>query len=86
MTIEQEVAGRVAHQEHIASVLARTGGEIIHPDHYDLREAIRLAVLAVIDSVCEEQNAPKMSDGELPALFRATDEIAERVFLKSVGL
>lgn len=62
------------------------GGAIMHPDHYDLREAIRTAVLRAIDEACAEQLAYPMSDAELPALFRALDPIAERVFLKRAGL
>jgi hypothetical protein len=85
-TIEAQVAAQIAHQEHVARVLARTGGEVMHPDHYDLREAIRLAVLRAIDDATDEMGAPKMSDAELPKLFKALDEIAERVFLKQVGL
>lgn len=86
MTIERETATRLAHQEHVAATLARTGGEVIHPDHYDLREAIRIAVVAAIDETTDDLSKPAMSDGELPALFRALDRISERIFLKSVGL
>lgn len=85
-TIEQEVAQRLVWEQRAAAVLSRTGGEIMHPDHYDAREAIRIAVLKAIDDACDEAGLPKMSDGELPALFRAIDPIAERVFLKSVAL
>lgn len=76
----------LAHQARTQNVLARTGGEIIHPDHYDIREAIRLAVLEAIDATTKELGKPKMGDAELPALFRALDQIAERVFLKGAGL
>jgi hypothetical protein len=86
MTIEAQVARQIAHREHISQVLARTGGEVIHPDHYDLREAIRNAVLSAIDEATTAAERGKMSDAELPALFRATDAIAERVWLKSVGV
>lgn len=86
MSIEIETANKLAHQERIAKTLARTGGEVMHPDHYDLREAIRLAVLHAIDDTCKEMEAPKMSDGELPGLFKALDAISHRVFLKRVGL
>lgn len=86
MTTEAEVATRLAHQDRIAAVLSRTGGEIMHPDHYDLREALRLAVLHAIDETTQERCVPKMSDGELPNLFDAVDAIAERIFLKSVEL
>jgi hypothetical protein len=60
----------------------RQGGEVMHPDHYDIREEIRLAVLEAIDGV----TVTKMSDAELHALFRALDPIAERLFLKRMGL
>jgi hypothetical protein len=86
MSIERETAERLAHKDHIRSVLARTGGEVIHPDHYDLREAIRLAVIAALDHVADEMNAPKFSDRELPKLFACTDQIADQMFLKRVGL
>lgn len=85
-SLEAQVAAQIAHQERVAKVLARTGGEVIHPDHYDLREAIRRAVIAAIDSVSAEMSAPKFSDAELPDLFRELDPIAERIFLKKVGL
>jgi hypothetical protein len=74
------------HKQWVDETLGRTGGEIMHPDHYDIREAIRLAVLHAIDETTEELAKPKMSDAELPALFRALDAISERIFLKSVGL
>ena len=86
VSIETEVARMIAHQEHVQRVLARTGGEVMHPDHYDLREAIRLAVLAAIDEATDEAGVPKMGDGELPSLFKALDAITERVFLKGAGL
>lgn len=85
MTIERQVAQQIAHREHVAQILARTGGEAIHPNHYDLREAIRLAVLEAIDEATTDAGRGKMSDAELPALFRTLDAIAERVWLKSVG-
>lgn len=86
MSIESETAYRIAHQERVAEILARTGGEIMHPDHYDLREAFRLAVLKAFDDTSAEREVPKMSDAELPRLFETVDAIAERVFLKSKGL
>lgn len=86
MTIERDTALQIAHRDRINDILSRTGGEIIHPDHYDLREALRLAVLEAVDITTEMLNRPKMSDGELPALFRAIDGIAERIFLKGAGL
>ena len=86
MSIESEVAVQLAHKDRVSAVLASTGGEVIHPDHYNIRESIRLAVLRAIDVTTHELGWPKMSDGELPALFRTLDGIAERVFLKGVGL
>lgn len=85
-TIEQTVAAQIAHQERVAKILSRTGGEIIHPDHYDIREAIRLAVLRAIDETTADLGQPKMSDAELPALFKTLDALSERVFLKVAGL
>jgi hypothetical protein len=86
MTIEAQVAQQIAHKERVAAILQRTGGEVMHPDHYDIREAIRLAVLHAIDDTTAELGKPKMSDAELPALFRALDAISERIFLKGAGL
>lgn len=86
MNIEQQVAQQIVHRERVAAILARTGGDVMHPDHHDIREAIRLAVLRAIDDATGEMGTPKMSDGELPALFRTLDAISERVFLKSKGL
>ncbi len=83
--IIQEATG-AAWAERTRKVLERTGGEVMHPDHYDIREAIRLAVLHAIDQTTAELGKPKMSDGELPNLFRAIDAISERVFLKGAGL
>lgn len=87
MTIEAETARRIVNEERVTRILARTGGELIHPDHYALREAMRLAVLAAIDQVTADRYGKRiMSDAELPALFRTVDGIAERVFLKGSGL
>lgn len=86
VSIERQVAEQIAHRERASQILSRTGGEVMYPDHYDLREAIRLAVLHAIDETTQERGAPKMSDGELPNLFKALDAISERVFLKGVGL
>jgi hypothetical protein len=85
-TIEQQVAQQIVHQERTQAILARTGGEIMHPDHYDMREAFRLGILEAIDAISEENGYPRMSDAELPTLFKALDGISERLFLKSVGL
>lgn len=85
-SIERQVAEQIVHRERRTEILSRTGGEVMHPDHYDLREAIRLAVLHAIDDTTTALGKPKMSDGELPNLFKALDAISERVFLKSVGL
>lgn len=86
MSIEAEVANQIAHRERMAKALERTGGEIFHAGHYDLREAIRIAVLRAIDDTCKDMGLPLMGDGELPNLFNALDPISERVFLKSMGL
>lgn len=85
-TIEAATARQIVHQEGIAATLARTGGEVMHPDHYDFRESLRLAVLAAIDETTAALGRGRMSDGELPNLFKAIDPIAERVWLKSIGL
>lgn len=57
------------------------GGEPTHPDHAELREAVRVAVLAALDAVAAERGIAKASDAELPALFRALDPIAERMLV-----
>lgn len=85
-SIEYQAAAQIVHQERVAATLAATGGEIIHPDHYAIREALRLAVLRAIDETTSEIEAPKMRDGELPNLFRALDAISHNIFLKGAGL
>ncbi|RWR30467.1 hypothetical protein D2T29_12410 [Sinirhodobacter populi] len=40
MTVEQEVTNRIAHEERIAKLRERTGGEQMHPDHHDFRQAV----------------------------------------------
>lgn len=85
-TVERQFANQLVHQARVVKILSRTGGEIIHPDHYDLREAVRLAVLRAIDETTTEVGRGKMSDGELPELFKTLDAISERVFMKSIGL
>lgn len=82
-SIEKETAERLAHRERIAFVLAQTGGEVIDKRHYEIREAIRLAVLDAIDQTTLELEAPRMRDGELPDLFRALDAISSRIFMAS---
>lgn len=86
MTIEQQVAAALAHRDRVVAILAETGGEVIHPDHYAIREALRLAVMAAIDDVTTERGLPRMSDGKLPELFHTVDAIANTVFLQSNGL
>lgn len=86
-TIEQQEAVQIAHREHIAKVLERTGGEIMHPDHYDLRMTLRDAVLEAMDAACDEQGIQnKVLDKDLPALFVALDALSEKLFLRSCGL
>lgn len=87
MSIEAEVANTLAHQDSVSKTLAATGGELIHPDHYAIREEIRLAVLEAIDSAMESRGrAYRMSDGELPYLFKTLDIISEKIWLKGIGL
>lgn len=86
MSTEAEVAAALAHRDRVGQILARTGGEMMHPDHYDLREAIRVAVLHALDDVATDRGIGKASDAELPALFRTLDAITQRMFLASVGI
>lgn len=86
MSLEKQVAEQIVHQERVSALLAKTGGEIMHPDHYELREAVRLAVLKAIDETTSSVCNVKMSDGELPNLFKTLDAIVSCVFLKSKGL
>lgn len=83
MSIELETANRIAYQERVvAQALGRTGGEVMHPDHYEFRQAFRDAVLAAMDEVSKEHNMPLVTDADLPALFRALDPLAERLFIR----
>lgn len=85
-SIEEQTAGQHAHRDHIAKVLEGTGGEVMHPDHHEIREAVRNAVLEALDGVSEEHGAPKVKDADLPALFRTLDHLSERLFLRREGL
>ncbi len=86
MTIEQEVAQKIVHQAHIAKVLARTGGEVMHPTHYDFRQDFRDAVLRAMDEASDGHFMPKVEDRDLPQLSKSIDYLAERLFLRSMGL
>lgn len=85
MTIEQDVANQIAHREHIAKVLARTGGEIMHPDHYDFRQDFRDAVLEAMDEASDKHSMPRVLDADLSELFRTIDALAERLWLRRLG-
>lgn len=56
----------------------------VNPEHEELREAVRVAVLAALDELAAERGIAKASDAELPALFRTLDPIAERMHNVSV--
>ena len=84
-TVEIATANRLAHQEQVAKRLERTGGEVIHPDHYDLRMAIRDAVLVAIDNAASDHNVASITDADLPALFRTLDAMAETLWLRSLS-
>lgn len=86
MSIESETAVRIAHQERAAKILSRTGGEVMHPDHYDFREQFRDAVLAAMDESADVHSMPRVTDGDLPELLRAIDKQAERLWLRRMGL
>lgn len=86
MSFEQKVARELAHGERIADTLARTGGEAMHPDHYDFRQSFRDAVLAAMDRAADEHNMPHPTDADLPALFRALDPLAETLWLRRLGM
>lgn len=86
MTIEQEIANKIAHQERTAKVLERTGGETIHPDHYAFRQDFRDSVLEAMDQSSDRHSMPRVIDADLPALFRAIDTLAEKLWLRRNGL
>jgi hypothetical protein len=86
VSIEQEVAQRIVHQENIAKKLERTGGEIIHPDHYDFRQDFRSFVLDAMDDASEKHGMAMVVDKDLPELFKTLDYLAERLFLRREGL
>lgn len=86
-SIEHETAERLQQVDELKRrVAVWESQDRLNAAHYELREEIRCAVLRAIDEVTESRTIENMSDAELPALFRALDPIAERVFLKSVGL
>jgi len=86
MNTETQVAQRLAHQQRTNAILARTGGEIIHPDHYDFKMAFRDSVLAAMDASCNEHHMARVNDADLPELFVAIDALAERLVLRKLGL
>ncbi len=86
MSIEAQVAEQLANKDRVAAILARTGGEIMHPDHYDFREAFRNAVLAAMDECSDEHEFTKVLDADLPELFKALDPLAEKLWLRSLGV
>jgi hypothetical protein len=85
-TIEERVAQAWAWEQRIAKIRARTGGEQMHPDHYDFRQALRDAVLEAMDATSAEHGMDKVLDKDLPALFPAIDALAERLWLRTLNL
>lgn len=84
--VEKAAAYTAVHQERVAALLDQTGGEIIHPDHYAFRMSFRDAILEAADEHCSANDIQKIKDRDLPELFRAIDALAERLWLRSVGL
>lgn len=85
-SIETEMALRFAHQDRVAKLLAETGGEVIHPDHYAFRMSFRDAILEAADAHCDANDIQKIKDRDLPEIFKALDALAETLWLRSVGL
>jgi hypothetical protein len=85
-SVETAVANQLAHQDRVKKILAETGGEIIHPDHYKFRMQFRDDILAAMDVSCDEQQFPRVEDRDLPELFKTLDSLAEKLFLRRVGL
>jgi len=68
---------------------AKDGAMTIDERRQEMIEKCREAVLNALDNVAEEatanrNNGPK--DSELAVLFKGIDQIAERIFDKSLGL
>ena len=85
MNHEAEDIAIAIHRERIAKVLSRTGGEAMHPDHYDFRQALRDAILTASDEAADEHGMARLTDADLPELFRSIDPIAERLWARSLG-
>lgn len=82
---EAIIARQVAHEERTAKILSETGGEIIHPDEHNFREAFREYVLKAMDDCSFDNEFPKVQDKDLPDLFIALDDLAEKLFLRRAG-
>jgi hypothetical protein len=69
-----------------AELLAQSGEEVILPQAADFRGFLRDAVCTAIDQTVEEHGAGKLLDKDLPELFRCLDALAEKLFLRGMGL
>lgn len=85
-SVEIATANRLAHQDRVAKLLAQTGGEVIHPDHYAFRMSFRDAILEAADEHCAANDIQKIKDKDLPEIFKVLDALAEKLWLRSVGL
>lgn len=80
LSLEKQVAIAAVHAEQQRKVLAKTGGEVMHPDHYEFRQGLRDAVMQAIDESVIEHRMAKLKDKHLPELFECIDSIAEQLF------
>lgn len=69
-----------AHAQRVAAWEDNDGQ---HPDAYQFKMAFRDAVLAAMDTCSEENHMPKVIDADLPALFRALDELSNALWYRS---
>jgi hypothetical protein len=60
--------------------------EGMHPDAYRIREAVRQSILGALDNTALKFNMKTVDDGDLIEVFRFTDEMAHRMWLRRVGL
>lgn len=74
------------HIEHTKRVAEWEANDRQHPDHYKFKMAFRDSILAAMDETADEHGMTKVLDADLPALFRALDPLAEKLWLRACGI
>lgn len=85
MTVEDAVKLALEHRERTRAILAELVAGDIPPDQAILREMLVIAVIIAIDDQCLLCGVPRLPDAELPALVRAIDGIADRLYQASLN-